>query len=487
MADERYRSRSLWLDEIGEPLTPQQPLTGDATCDVAIVGGGLHRPVDGVRAGRCRPDVAGPDPRSRDVRVRRIGPQRGLGVCVVRRRACGHRQAARPRRRDRAPPADARRDRRHRTHVHRGVDRLLVRAGRDAHARDVTRARRRASRSTSPLIIGGASTTTTRSGSSREEARGRVGAARVFGAAFTPHCAAIQPARLARGLADAVRRRDVTRARGDARPRHRARSRRDRPRHRAGRRSGACDRGLHAATGRIGAATHPALLVHHRYRTAAAIVLGRRGLAQSRDDQRRPSSHHLCAANRRRPHRVRWPRRALSLRFRDARHVRPGRCGVRRPRARDARRCSRTRATRRITHRWGGPLGVPRDWYPSVGLDRSTGLAWAGGYVGDGVTTTNLAGRTLADLILRRDTERTELAWVDHHSRDWEREPLRWLGVNAGLRLSAAADRRESRTRRRAVRYERALAPSPEADAASPEADVAPPGAERGYPYSLRT
>ena len=41
MADERYRSRSLWLDEIGEPLTPQQPLTGDATCDVAIVGGGL--------------------------------------------------------------------------------------------------------------------------------------------------------------------------------------------------------------------------------------------------------------------------------------------------------------------------------------------------------------------------------------------------------------------------------------------------------------
>ena len=111
-----------------------------------------------------------------------------------------------------------------------------------------------------------------------------------------------------------------------------------------------------------------------------------------------------------------------------------------------------------ITHRWGGPLGVPRDWYPSVGLDRSTGLAWAGGYVGDGVTTTNLAGRTLADLILRRDTERTELAWVDHHSRDWEREPLRWLGINAGLRLSAAADRRESRTRRRAVHYERALA-----------------------------
>ena len=55
-----------------------------------------------------------------------------------------------------------------------------------------------------------------------------------------------------------------------------------------------------------------------------------------------------------------------------------------------------------ITHRWGGPLGIARDWFPSVGLDGATGLAWAGGYVGDGVSTTNLAGRTLRDLILRR-------------------------------------------------------------------------------------
>jgi glycine/D-amino acid oxidase-like deaminating enzyme len=101
-----------------------------------------------------------------------------------------------------------------------------------------------------------------------------------------------------------------------------------------------------------------------------------------------------------------------------------------------------------VTHRWGGPLGIPRDWCASVGLDRSTGLAWGGGYVGDGVGTSNLAGRTLADLILRRDTELVRLPWVDHRSRAWEPEPLRWLGVNAALRLALLADRIEARTGR---------------------------------------
>jgi glycine/D-amino acid oxidase-like deaminating enzyme len=101
-----------------------------------------------------------------------------------------------------------------------------------------------------------------------------------------------------------------------------------------------------------------------------------------------------------------------------------------------------------ITHRWGGPLGIARDWHASVGLDRATGLAWAGGYVGDGVSTTNLAGRTLADLITARTTELTELPWVGHRSRRWEPEPLRWLGANLGLRAMTWADARERRTGR---------------------------------------
>ena len=110
-----------------------------------------------------------------------------------------------------------------------------------------------------------------------------------------------------------------------------------------------------------------------------------------------------------------------------------------------------------MTHRWGGPLGVPRDWHASVGLGPD-GVAWAGGYVGDGVATSNLAGRTLADLLTGRDTDLTRLPWVGHRSRPWEPEPLRWLGVNAGLRAMTLADAEEHLTGRQSV-VARAMAP----------------------------
>ena len=98
-----------------------------------------------------------------------------------------------------------------------------------------------------------------------------------------------------------------------------------------------------------------------------------------------------------------------------------------------------------VTHHWGGPLGVPRDWHCSVRFDRRSGVATAGGYVGDGVATTNLAGRTLADLVTGRDSDLVRLPWVGHRSRRWEPEPFRWLGVN-GVRLAATrADQAELR------------------------------------------
>lgn len=105
-------------------------------------------------------------------------------------------------------------------------------------------------------------------------------------------------------------------------------------------------------------------------------------------------------------------------------------------------------AEARITHRWGGVLGIPRNWLPGVRFDPRTGEGVLGGYVGEGVAASNLAGRTMAELVAESDTERTSLPWVGVSSRRWEPEPLRWLGVRASRALLGMADRRELRSDR---------------------------------------
>jgi glycine/D-amino acid oxidase-like deaminating enzyme len=100
-------------------------------------------------------------------------------------------------------------------------------------------------------------------------------------------------------------------------------------------------------------------------------------------------------------------------------------------------------ASSSVAHAWSGVLGVPRDWCSTVHVDPATGLGWAGGYTGHGVTTANLAGRTLRDLVLGERTALTELPWVGRRVRAWEPEPLRWLGVHAMYRLYRMADHRE--------------------------------------------
>ncbi|WP_433546929.1 NAD(P)/FAD-dependent oxidoreductase [Streptomyces sp. CA-294286] len=107
-----------------------------------------------------------------------------------------------------------------------------------------------------------------------------------------------------------------------------------------------------------------------------------------------------------------------------------------------------TLAGTRVAHAWSGVLGVPRDWCSTVTLDRSTGLGWAGGYVGSGVATANLAARTLRDLVLQDSgqggpTDLTALPWVNHKVRKWEPEPFRWLGVQGMYAAYREADRRE--------------------------------------------
>jgi len=99
-----------------------------------------------------------------------------------------------------------------------------------------------------------------------------------------------------------------------------------------------------------------------------------------------------------------------------------------------------------ITHKWGGPLGVPRNWNPSVNFDARSGLGSLGGYVGDGVAASNLAARTMAHLIAEDNHELTQLCWANNQSRKWEVEPLRYFGINGLLKISESIDAYESKT-----------------------------------------
>ena len=98
-----------------------------------------------------------------------------------------------------------------------------------------------------------------------------------------------------------------------------------------------------------------------------------------------------------------------------------------------------------ITHGWGGLMGVPRHWRPCVSYDETSRTGWAGGYTGEGVGASNLAGRMMSDLVLGEKTDLTTLPWVDDHSRRWEPEPIRWFGVKAIEFFGDRADKLEAR------------------------------------------
>ena len=278
-----------------------------------------------------------------------------------------------------------------------------------------------------------------------DAARSRLAATQVLGGTYTPHCAAINPAKLARGLADVVEARGAhiyerTRVRalrsgvavtdaGEARAQVVVRATEGYTAQLPGlRRAIAPVYSLIVATEPLPDATWDEIGLRERetfsdYRHL--IVYGQRSADGRLVFGGRGAPYHF--ASRIRPDFDRVPRVFAALE-RTVAELFPVLGGV------------------RITHRWGGPLGIARDWHASVGL--ADGVAWAGGYVGDGVSTTNLAGRTLADLIAGRDSELTTLPWVGHRSRSWEPEPLRWLGANAGLQAMTWADNAERRTGR---------------------------------------
>ena len=440
---ERYRSLSLWWDSLPGPLGLRSPLAGDTEVDVAVVGGGFT----GLWTAYY---LAEADPTLRIAVLERDTV--GFGASGRNGGWCSALFAASEEKLDRAAgPGSGEAMRRAMeeavTEVGRvagaeGIECGFTRAGTVVLARSpaqLARARRKVEDARTHgigeddlrLLTAG-------------EASARVGATRVLGGTFTPHCAVLDPARLVRGLAEAVERRGVS---------------------------------VYERTPAL--AIGPGVVETSRGTvTAGTVVRATEGYTPSLRGEERTlvPVYSLMIATEPLPD-DRWEEIGLDGRptFSDGRHLviygqrtadgriafggrgAPYHFGSSISDAFD-REASVHDALRRtlvdlfpaladvaVTHTWGGPLGIARDWFPSVGIDRRTGLAWAGGYVGDGVSTTNLAGRTLTDLVLGRSTERTALPWVGHRSPRWEPEPLRYLGINAGLTLAGRADRAEER------------------------------------------
>ncbi|MGO8957241.1 MAG: NAD(P)/FAD-dependent oxidoreductase [Streptosporangiaceae bacterium] len=441
-----YRSLSFWLDTVPGTLAPGDPLPGDTEADVAIVGAGFT----GLWTAYY---LAHRDPALRIVILEReiagFGASgRNGGWCSALFPASLGKLARMASREAAIAMQRA---------MHQTVDevgRAVVAEGIDCHwakGGTVMLARSPAQLERAKAEVAEAREFGFGEDDLRQltaaEATAIAAASGVLGGTYTPHCAAIHPARLARGLLAAVRRAGVSvyertpvhqiqpgrvlTAHATVRAKFVVRATEGYTPGLAGyRRAIAPVYSLMVATeplpdavwDQIGLAARPTFgdlrhMIIYGQRTAdGRFAFGGRGAPYHLGSSVRPAYDQVPAvfANL---------RRTLAELF---------------PVLGDVP----------VSHHWGGPLGIPRDWCASVGLDPATGIGWAGGYVGDGVSTTNLAGRTLADLIKGTGSEITRLPWVGHRSPEWEPEPLRWLGLNAGLHAMGLADRQEARTGR---------------------------------------
>jgi glycine/D-amino acid oxidase-like deaminating enzyme len=451
-----YRGLSLWLDTVDDDLSPRPPLDGDARVDVAIVGAGftglwtayaLLRQAPQLRVLVVERDIAGFGASGRNggwasdlfpvswERVARVGGSRDAAIALHRALVGG------------IDDIEA-------TLARESIDADFLRGGALVVARTPLQAAELRERASASQQLAGSDLGLR--WLERDEVDGRVQVGGALGATYTPHCARLHPARLVRGLARAVERLGGEVVEGTAVTHlgpHRVHTTRGTisagtvvrateaftPLLRGERRRLLPLYSLVIATeplsdatwSEIGWAGAEALtdgrhLIIYAQRTAdGRIVFGGRGAPYHYGSR-------VSAAFDREP--------AVFEALETALHdVFPATRGV------------------AVTHRWGGAVAAARDWFPSVGIDRRRGVAWAGGYVGDGVTASNVAGRTIADLILERATPLTGLAWVQHHSRRWEPEPLRWLGVNAGVAAMRGADAAERRTGRPSLRARVAL------------------------------
>ncbi|WP_308250195.1 NAD(P)/FAD-dependent oxidoreductase [Sphaerisporangium fuscum] len=294
----------------------------------------------------------------------------------------------------------------------------------------------------------------------KEEQESRISVAGALSATYSPHCARIQPAKLAVGLARVVEGLGVDIFEGTT-------VSEIRPRGADGRATAVTDRGTVTAEYVIRATEGFTAGIRGQHRqwlpmNSSMIVteplgeevwerIGWGGFELLGDE-----AHAYCYAQRTADGRIAIGGRGVPYRFGSRTDVR----GATQPQTVAALHKILTTlfpatAGAKIQHSWCGVLGVPRDWCSTVHVDHRTGLGWAGGYVGSGVTTTNLAGRTLRDLVLRRETELTGLPWVGRQVRQWEPEPLRWIGVQMIYALFRAADRHENAQMGRTSAYAR--------------------------------
>jgi glycine/D-amino acid oxidase-like deaminating enzyme len=436
---------SFWHDSLPDPIVPRPPLPGDQSVDVAIVGAGytglwtayyLKRADPGLRIAVLEARFAGFGASGRNGGwCSAIFPSSLAKVA----RIAGSRDAAAALQR----ALNATVDEVGRVVAAEGIDCHYAKGGTVVLARtpqQVQRAREEAGESREFGFDDADLRLLT-----AEEARRHANATEVLGGTYTPHCAAIHPARLARGLADAVERLGVpiyeqtavtaihggvvTTSQGTVRAETVVRATEGYTATISGfKRAVAPVYSLMLATEPLAEGVWEQIGLTDRQTFADfrhLIIYGQRTADGRLAFGGRGAPYHYGSSIK--PEYDREPRVHAELRRVLAELF---------PALRDVK----------VTHTWGGALGVPRDWFASVGLDRAAKLAWAGGYVGDGVGASNLAGRTLADLLRGERTELTALPWVGHRSPAWEPEPVRWLGANLGLRVMANADAEEART-----------------------------------------
>lgn len=87
----------------------------------------------------------------------------------------------------------------------------------------------------------------------------------------------------------------------------------------------------------------------------------------------------------------------------------------------------------RIEHRWGGPFSVTMDLTPALGYLGDRNAVYSLGCIGHGVAMTHLNGQAIRDLVLERHTELTDHFFVNRRTIPWPPEPLRF-GASMAIR-----------------------------------------------------